>query len=68
VTDLDSPYRVGHDPGGGSEFPRRYMASDVPDSFLHALVGERSGADSSMRSGRAAVPEREQEPPDVGLG
>lgn len=68
MTDLDSPYRVGHDPGGGSEFPCHYVASDVPGSFLHALVGERSGADSSMDSGRAAVPEREQEPPYVGLG
>lgn len=43
------------------------MAGNPPGSFLHALLGERSGADSSVHSGRAAVPEREQELPDVGL-
>ena len=68
MADLDSPYRVSQDPGGGSEFRCHYVAGDPPGSFLHALVGERSSADSTAHSGRAAVPEREQEPPDVGLG
>ncbi len=68
MTDLDSPYRVSHDPGGGNEFRCHYVPDDPPGSFLLALVGERSGTDSSVHSGRTAVPEREQEPPDVGLG
>ena len=68
MADLDSPHGVSHDPGGGSEFRYHYVAGDLPGSFLHALLGERSGADSSVHSGRTAVPEREQEPPDVGLG
>ena len=68
MADLDSPYRVSHDPGGGIEFRCHYVAGDPPGSFLGAVVGERGGADSSVHSGRTAVPEREQEPPDVGLG
>ena len=67
VADLDSAYRVGDGPGGG-ELRRHCGAGDPPGSFLRALVGERSGAESSVHSGRTAVPEREQEPPDVGLG
>ena len=68
MADLDSPYRVSHDPGAGSEFRCHYVASDQPGSFLQALLGERSGADSDVHSGGTAVPEREQEPPDLGLG
>ena len=55
-------------PAAAVEFRRHYVAGDPPGSFLHALVGERGGADSSVHSGGTAVPECEQEPPDVGLG
>jgi len=68
VADLDSAHRVSDDPGSGIEFRCRCVAGDPPGSFLHAFPGERSGADSGAHSGRTTVPEREQEPPDVGLG
>jgi hypothetical protein len=44
------------------------VAGDPPGGFLHAFLGERSGADGSVHSGRTAVPEREQQQPDVSLG
>ena len=68
MADLDTAHRVGDDPVRGIEFRRHRVAGNLPDSLIHALLNERRGADGSMRSRRTAVPEREQQPPDVGLG
>jgi hypothetical protein len=68
VADLNPAHRVGDGPGGGIEFRRHCLAGDPAGSFGRALAGEGGGADGGVHPGRAAVPEREQQPPDVGLG
>ncbi len=68
MADLDTAHHVGDDPVGSIEFRRHRVVGDLPDSLIHALLGERRGADGSMHSRRTAVPEREQQPPDVDLG